>query len=139
MTSPSASSSPDLIADIREQAEALVRRVNPGCDYAGAWFAPKVAEVAEVIVRRVCLGNVAEGRAGLARKIRLAWEASELERFRGLRRQARDARERGDYPAAVSLYGQAAALLPEGHSARDGIAETVRRLEAHAAELEQGA
>lgn len=67
----------DVIAHVRREADALVRRVNPGCDYSGPWFAPKVAEVAETMVRRICLDNVAAGRDGLARKIRLAWERSE--------------------------------------------------------------
>jgi len=73
----STATAPDLIAHIREQADALVRKVNPGCDYSGAWFAPKVAEVAGALVRRICLDNVAEGRADLARKVRLAWEAAQ--------------------------------------------------------------
>jgi hypothetical protein len=74
MSTVSPSSAPEMITHIRAEADALVRRVNPGCDYAGAWFAPKVAEVTEVLVRRICLDNVAAGLPELARKIRIAWE-----------------------------------------------------------------
>ena len=65
-----------LIAHIRSEAAVLVRRANPGCDYSRPWFAPKVDEVAETMVRRLCLDNAAAGRADLARKIRTAWEMS---------------------------------------------------------------
>ena len=66
----------DVITDIRAEADALVRRVNPGCDYNGPWFAPKVAETAEALTRRVCLSLKDRGRDDLARKIRIAWERS---------------------------------------------------------------
>jgi hypothetical protein len=70
---------PDVITHIRREAAALVRRVNPGCDYCGPWFAPKVAEVAEAMVRKLCLDMSDKGRADLARKIRIAWERSDGE------------------------------------------------------------
>lgn len=66
----------DVITRIRDEADALVRRVNPGCDYSAPWFARKVAEVAETITRRLCLDLNDQGRADLARKIRIAWERS---------------------------------------------------------------
>jgi hypothetical protein len=69
----------DLIEHIKSEAAGMVRRVNPGCDYSGAWFALKVTEVAETMVRRICLDNVAAGRTGLARKIAVAWERSTAE------------------------------------------------------------
>jgi hypothetical protein len=67
-------STSDVISHVRRQADALVRRVNPGCDHDGAWFAPKVAEVTEAMVRRLCAGLNDLGRADLSRKIRIAWE-----------------------------------------------------------------
>jgi len=66
----------DVITQICQQADALVRRVNPGRDYTGSWFAPKVAEVAEEMTRRLCLDLVGQGRSDLALKIRIAWEMS---------------------------------------------------------------
>jgi hypothetical protein len=76
MTTTYPNDAPDVIDHIRSEAGKLVRRVNPGCDYAGPWYAPKVAEVADVMVRRICLSAVDTGRADLARKIRIAWERS---------------------------------------------------------------
>ncbi len=72
-----AGSALDVIAVIREQADALVRRVNPGRDHTGAWFVPKVAEVTEAMVRKLCLDLNDQGGGDLARKIRIAWERSE--------------------------------------------------------------
>lgn len=66
----------DLIGHIKSEADAMVRRVNPGCDYTGPWFAPKVAEVAETLTRRLCLDLNEQGRPDLARKIRIEWERS---------------------------------------------------------------
>ena len=68
---------PDVIAHIRNAADAMVRRVNPGRDCSGPWFAPKVAEVAEAMTRKLCLDLVDQGRGDLARLIRIAWERSE--------------------------------------------------------------
>jgi hypothetical protein len=70
-------SAADVIAHVRRQADALVRDVNPGRDYAGDWFAPKVAEVTEAMVRKLCLDLNDQGREDLARKIRIAWEKQE--------------------------------------------------------------
>jgi hypothetical protein len=64
----------DVITGIRDMADAMVRKVNPGCDYTGPWFAPKVAETAEAMTRKVCLDLKDKGRADLARLIRIAWE-----------------------------------------------------------------
>lgn len=69
-----AGSSLDVIEHIKSEAAGLVRRVNPGCDYSAPWFAPKVDEVAEVMVRRICLSAKDSGRDDLARTIRIAWE-----------------------------------------------------------------
>jgi hypothetical protein len=66
----------DVITRIKAEADAMVRRVNPGCDYTGPWFAPKVAEVAETLTRRLCLDLNDQGRGDLARLIRIAWERS---------------------------------------------------------------
>lgn len=71
-----AGSALDVIDRIRAEADALVRRVNPGQDYSAQWFAPKVAEVAETFTRRLCLNLVDLGRPDLARVIRIAWERS---------------------------------------------------------------
>ena len=78
MTGPYPGGVPDVITHIRNAADALVRRVNPGRDYTAPWFAPKVAETAEVMVRRLCLDFVDQGRDDLARKIRIAWEMSSI-------------------------------------------------------------
>lgn len=64
----------DVIAQIGEQAAALVRRANPGRDYTASWFAPKAAEVAEAMTRKLCLDLAEQERPDLARKIRIAWE-----------------------------------------------------------------
>jgi hypothetical protein len=66
----------DVITRIKQEADALVRRVNPDCDYTGPWFAPKVAEVAETITRRLYLNLTDQARPDLARLIRIAWERS---------------------------------------------------------------
>lgn len=71
MKSPSAI---DVIAHIREQAAALVRRANPGCHCTALWFAPKAAEVAEAMTRKLCLDLTDQGRSDLARKLRIAWD-----------------------------------------------------------------
>lgn len=76
MTTVYPNGTPDVIDHIRTQADTLVRRMNPGCDYSGPWFAPKVTEVAEAGARKICLDLIGQGRADLARKIRLAWDAS---------------------------------------------------------------
>jgi hypothetical protein len=65
----------EVIAGIREQADMLVRRVNPGRDSASPAFAAKSREVAEVITRRLCLDLNDQDRPDLARKIRIAWES----------------------------------------------------------------
>ncbi len=67
-------SATDIIAQIREQAAALARRANPGRDYTAPWFAPKAAEVAEAMTRKLCLDLADQGRPDLARKIRIAWD-----------------------------------------------------------------
>jgi hypothetical protein len=64
----------DVIAHIREQAAALVLRVNQGRVFPAAALSAKTAEVAEAMTRKVCLDLSDQGRADLARKIRLAWE-----------------------------------------------------------------
>ena len=64
----------DVIAQIREQAAALARRANPGYDSTAPWFAPKVAEVAEAMTRKLCLDLTDQGRPDLARKLRIAWD-----------------------------------------------------------------
>lgn len=66
----------DVITFINTQADELVRRVNPGCDYTGPWFGPKVAEVAETLTRGLCLTLNDQGRSDLSRLIRIAWERS---------------------------------------------------------------
>ena len=64
----------DVIAQLRDQAAALARRANPGRDSTAPWFAPKVAEVAEVMTRKLCLDLADQGRTDLARKLRIAWD-----------------------------------------------------------------
>jgi hypothetical protein len=66
----------DVIAVIYRKAGELTARVNPGADVTAPAFAAKRAEVAEVITRRLCLNLNDQGRADLARKIRLAWDRS---------------------------------------------------------------
>jgi len=65
-----------VVAHIREQAAVLVARVNPAADASSPAFAAKCAEVAEALTRRLCLDLAGQGRAELARKIRIAWERS---------------------------------------------------------------
>jgi hypothetical protein len=67
----------DVISHARRQADALVRAVNPGRDFDGDWFAPKLAEVTKAMVRRLRAGLNDLDRADLSRKVRLAWEAEE--------------------------------------------------------------
>lgn len=64
----------DVIAQIREQAAALTRRANPGCDSTASWFALKTADVAEAMTRKLCLDLADQGRPDLARKLRIAWD-----------------------------------------------------------------
>lgn len=64
----------DVIVQIREQATALARRANPDCDSTAPWFAPKAAEIAEAMTRKLCLDLVDQGRSDLARKLRIAWD-----------------------------------------------------------------
>lgn len=66
----------DVIAGIREEAETLVWTVNPGRTWTAEDFAAKTTEVTEAMTRKVTAGLTAQGRADLARKIRIAWERS---------------------------------------------------------------
>lgn len=70
-------SAADVVAHVRRQADTLVRDVNPGRDYSGDWFALKVAEVTEAMIRKLCLDLAGQGRQDLARKVRIAWERSQ--------------------------------------------------------------
>jgi hypothetical protein len=68
---------PDVIAHIRDQAAALVCRVNPGGDRSSLRYALMVAAVTDAMVRKICLDLRDQGREDLARKVRTAWEGGQ--------------------------------------------------------------
>jgi hypothetical protein len=59
---------------IHGQSRAMVLKANPGFAWAPGQLDAKTAEVAEVLTRRLCLDLIDQGRADLARTIRIAWE-----------------------------------------------------------------